>query len=124
MTDDAFDASARIVRLGYAFTGPDYVGERLEARGRVLRTEETDAGRAAHVVLELHNAMQDRVTTTGTAIVLLGTPAFADAPWDALPDAWRLDASVEPADDAAPAAMRERQRVIHRDFGAAAPAAG
>jgi len=99
---DAFDAKARIVRLNYKFGGPDFVGERLELGGRVVRTETVNALRCAHVELQIRNPAQGNVTTTGNALVLLDTPSWSAADWTVLPAAWRLDESVEPADGAVP----------------------
>lgn len=103
---DAFDAKARLVRLNYKFSGPDFVGESLEVRGRVLRTERAGRHSAAHVALEIWNPGQAKVTTSGSAVLLQDTPACADAPWDELPGEWRLNDSVQPGDDAVPAAVR------------------
>lgn len=105
---DSFDASARIIRLSYSFAGPDFVGEHLELRGRVLRTERVDDRRFAHVKLEIHNPTQCKITTTGSAILQLDIPCWQTVNWDRLPKAWRLDEAVTPNDDiAVPPEVRE-----------------
>ncbi|HEY4068763.1 MAG TPA: MaoC family dehydratase N-terminal domain-containing protein [Burkholderiaceae bacterium] len=103
---DAFDASARIVRLNYKFAGPDFVGEQLELRGRVVRVESANDRRFANVELEIWNPIQAKATTSGSAIMLLDTPSWQAADWERLPAAWRLDESVEPGDGAVPEAVR------------------
>jgi hydroxyacyl-ACP dehydratase HTD2-like protein with hotdog domain len=103
---DAFDASARIVRLNYKFGGPDFVGERLELCGRIVRTETANESQFAAVELEIRNPVQGKVTTTGNALVRLDTPPWSAVDWEALPAAWRLDESVAPSDGAVPAAVQ------------------
>lgn len=110
---DAFDASARIVRLNYSFAGPDFVGEHLELRGRVLRTEQVGDRSFAHVELEIRNPRQGKATTTGSAILLLDTPCWETVDWDRLPKAWRIDETVMPNDDTA--VPREVRELIGRD---------
>lgn len=110
---DSFDASARIVRLNYKFTGPDFVGERLELRGRVLRTESLGDHRFAHVELEIGNPAQAKTTTTGTAILMLDTPSWQSVDWGSLPPQWRLDEVVGADDD--DAVPREIRDLLGRD---------
>ena len=104
---NAFDASARIVRLNYKFVGPDFVGESLDVRGRVVRTDAANGRMVSSVELEIWNPTQGKATTSGSATLLLDTPAYADAGWDDLPAAWRLDESVELGDAAVPEVVRE-----------------
>lgn len=104
---NSFDARARIIRLNYRFSGPDFVDEHLELRGRVLRTERVNDHRFAHVEVEIWNAVQARTTTTGTAILLLDTPSWQSVDWDHLPPQWRLDETTEASDDAVPQEVRE-----------------
>ena len=104
---DAFDASARIVRLNYKFAGPDYIGESLEVRGRVVHSDAVDVPPTATVELAIWNPTQAKATTTGSATLLLDVPAYADTDWGNLPPDSRLDESIEPSDQAVPPAVRD-----------------
>lgn len=103
---EAYDGEARIARLNYKFAGPDLVGESLEVRGRVTKTESVAGGTAAHVDVELWNLRQQKATTTGNAIVMLGAPAYASNESAGFPESWRLDERTEPEDPSVPAQVR------------------
>ena len=103
---NAFEGNGRVARLDYKFAGPDLIGQALEVRGRVTRTEHVDGGIAVHVELALHNLEQDKVTTPGAAIVLIAGNSHDAINWDALPREWRLNETVEAEDTAVPAEVR------------------
>lgn len=103
---EAFDGQARIARLNYKFAGPDFVGESLEVRGRVTQTESVAGGTAAHIELELWNQQQEKITTPGSAIVILNAPAHSANDWQSLPITWRLDEMGDVEDPAVPAEIR------------------
>ena len=106
--DEAFDALPWIRRIAFRFTGPDYVGERLEVRGTV-RSVLNDAGRPRVVVdLSIHNLEQDRATTTGWALLEWPHGDRRDADPAALPPDFALDESVEPPSGPVPAAIAAR----------------
>lgn len=102
----AFDVPTRLVRLNYRFIGPDFIGESLEARGTVTACEPIAGVTAAHVSLALWNPQQEKITTQGSAIVMLDAAPYGDNDWQALPHHWRLDERVEAEDAAVPAEIR------------------
>jgi acyl dehydratase len=103
---EAFDGQVRVVRLNYKFAGPDFIGESLEIRGRILKTDSVAGGTAAHVELELWNEQQSKITTSGSAIVMLDVPAHSDNDWQGLPTAWCLEDTGDAEDASVPAEIR------------------
>lgn len=107
----AFGERAWIWRLDFSFTSPDWVGEHLEVRGRVDRSEVRGEFRLLEVALEIFNLDQQAAGTQGRAVVLQG---LGDRPVQALPalelpEASMLDCSIADASDAGvPAGIRER----------------
>jgi len=107
LLDGCFGGVARIARLAYRFTGPDFVGESLVVHGRVRSVDAVDGGRVLiRVDLGIRNVERDRDTTTGSAtLVACADRAVTDDDLGALPASERLDESVRPALGPVPAAI-------------------
>ena len=106
---EALDGAGWIWRLEYRFTGMDLVGQTLAVGGEVRDIEHAGDRDFVHVDLHIRNAEQDRITTNGTAVVVLR--ADGSSPLDAL-DLYREGATLPPpealADPEVPAVVRER----------------
>jgi len=107
LLDACFGDSARIARLAYRFSGPDFVGESLAVHGRVRSVETLDGGRSLiRVDLGIRNVERDRDTTTGSAtLVARADSPVTDEDLRALPASERLDDAVHPAVGPVPAAI-------------------
>lgn len=109
--EQAFGETAWIWRLDFSFTSPDWVGEHLEVRGRLDRSDVRGEFRLLEVELEIFNLDQQAAGTRARAVVLQGR---GDRPMRALPEielpeASMLDCSIGDASDAGvPAGIRER----------------
>ena len=102
---EAFDAQGWVWRIDYQFTGMDLIGHALEVRGRVSSVEESGDLQFAGVDLEIINLDLDRVTTTGSGVVILsksGTPILDAISLD-FPIHLRLNEATAPAEDNVPA---------------------
>ncbi len=58
-------------RVDYQFTGPDYVGEKLQVRGQITGTHKVGPRTFISVQIDICNTDQAQATTGGTAVVLL-----------------------------------------------------
>lgn len=107
----AFGEHAWIWRLDFSFTSPDWVGERLEVRGRVDRSEARGEFRLFEVEVEIFNLDQRAAGTQGRAVMLQGhggRPLQA-LPAVELPEALMLDCSiVDESDAGVPVGIRQR----------------
>ncbi|TXL68204.1 FAS1-like dehydratase domain-containing protein [Zeimonas arvi] len=107
----AFGEHAWIWRLDFTFASPDWVGEHLEVRGRVDRSEVRGEFRLLEVELEVFNLDQQAAGTRGRAVVLQGLDGrpLQDLPALELPEASMLDCSIaDPGDAGVPAGIRQR----------------
>lgn len=59
-------------RIDYRFVAPDFVGQKLQVRGRVGATSRCGRQRFLEVDVEIVNQDRDEITTRGRAILLLG----------------------------------------------------
>ncbi|AEI82924.1 hypothetical protein CNE_BB2p01130 (plasmid) [Cupriavidus necator N-1] len=110
----AFGERCWLWRLACRFRSPDLVGQHLRAEGCVRAVERQAQATAVHLDQHLFNVDTARVTTDGTAVVLLPVNG-ADAP-DALPGAYHDAGDAEdappsaaaPLDTSVPAPIRRR----------------
>lgn len=98
-------------RVDYQFTGPDYVGDKLQVRGVTGATHVADGRRFQEVQVEIVNLDRGEVTTRGRAVVILPA-AEGETVLDALdiaaPEALALPLDAAAADAATPAHINDR----------------
>jgi acyl dehydratase len=106
LLDETFGGAARVARLAYRFSGPDFVGESLEVNGRVRSVDPHEGSLLIRVDLAIRNVERGRDTTTGSATLVARTDgAPGPDPAAALPASERLDETVQPVAGPVPAAL-------------------
>lgn len=97
-------------RIDYRFTGPDFVGQKLQVRGTTGAAHMAGGRTFLQVQVQVFNLDRGQVTTQGEAVVLLpqdGRPVL-DALDLQAPQALALPLDVAPPDAATPAHINAR----------------
>lgn len=108
---EAFDGRAWIWRIDYRFGAMDLVGQSLEVRGAIAGVRRHEGRYFVSIDVSIHNRDQDKVTTTGTAIVVChggdGVEWMDSAGVETPPDL-RLDEAVGSEDPSTPQRVRSK----------------
>jgi acyl dehydratase len=86
-----FDDRATLRRVKYRFLSPDFVGEQIEAIGKVIKRFDHEGGDFVELHIDLRNVQRDDVTTTASALLQFD----ADAIPCKLPAEWNLKKEID-----------------------------
>lgn len=97
-------------RVDYQFTGPDFVGQKLQVRGTAGSCHEAGARTLLEVQVEIFNVDRGQVTTRGNAVLVLpqGSRPVLDALNLQAPEGFALPLDAAPPDPATPSHISAR----------------